>query len=89
LQESSEAANVVADRMKEVAQNIVDRIEDVMESIHVFKNESNRVTSEIEHVSDSIQNETAAVHEVSESSQVLADIADTLQQSVQVFMKGK
>lgn len=89
LQESSEAANVVADKMQEAAQNIVTKIEDVMGSIHVFKNESNRVTSEIEHVSDSIRSETAAVHEVSESSQVLADIADTLQQSVQVFMKGK
>lgn len=47
------------------------------------------MTSEIEHVSDSIRSETAAVHEVSESSQVLANIANTLQQSVQVFMKGK
>lgn len=89
LQESSEAANVVADKMKEAAQNIVVKIEDVMGSVHVFKNESNRVTSEIEHVSDSIRSETAAVHEVSESSQVLANIANTLQQSVQVFMKGK
>ena len=65
------------------------KIEDVMRSIHVFKNESNRVKNEMEHVAESIQSETTAVHEVSESSQALANIADTLQQSVQIFMKGK
>ncbi len=89
LQESSEAANSVADKMKEAVQNIVAKVEDVMRSIHVFKNESNRVKNEMEHVAESIQSETTAVHEVSESSQVLANIADTLQQSVQIFMKGK
>ena len=89
LQESSEAANSVADKMKEAVQNIVAKIEDVMGSIHVFKNESNRVKNEMEHVVESVQSETAAVHEVSESSQALANIADTLQQSVQIFMKGK